>query len=121
MNADVKKIIEEHEEQNKRIMKQCADEHIDIDSVRFIEHQFLMKEHRDAVSLAKELYGLGYLVLSIAPMQMEDGSEVWNVGGGMDRSLKEAASNKLSTELVMLAAKFNARYDSFGTDIGAHA
>lgn len=121
MNAELKKSIEEHEEQNKRILKQCADEKIDTTRVRFIEHQFLAKEHKDAVKLAKELYGLGFLVLSIAPMQMEDGSEVWNVGGGVDRTLGDAASSKVSTELVILASKFNARYDSFGTDVSAQA
>jgi regulator of RNase E activity RraB len=57
------------------------------------------------------------LILVISPTDEEDGSKVWNVEAGIQRTLVDAGSERVTEELVRLAAELDAIYDGWGASI----
>lgn len=105
-----------HAERNASLLQDLKRKGAQLDAPRSIEHHFWADDQMSAALLAKKLYGLGYLVLVISPTE-DDGSRLWNVEAGFDRSLEDAGSERVTEDLVRLAAQFDATYDGWGTSI----
>ena len=110
----IQEILSGHERRNEALIEDLARKSIDVNHVHDVEHHFWSPTHGNAVGLAHELYRSGYLVLKIAPVQ---GGKLWNVEGGIKRSLIQAASQDVTEELARLAARFDSTYDGWGASV----
>jgi len=115
--AEIQESIKEHDARNVELLQSIKEKNVTMDEVRAIEHHFWAADQRNAAALAKELYKKGSLVLVISPVDHEDGSKWWNVEAEIRQSIKEAAKSDLVSELVRLAARFDAIYDGWGTSV----
>ncbi len=115
-----KEIIESilgHDARNTELLKSLDKKGLDLYKERSIEHHFWAWSQRDAVILAKELYDLGYLLLMLAPAEIEDDHSRWNIEARIHTSPAHAANHDLSEKLVRLSAKHNCVYDGWGARI----
>jgi len=112
---EIKELITGHEERNRELLRTLRSRGVAIDVARAVEHHFWSNSQREAAMLAKELYNRGYLLLGIGPVQVEDGSELWNVEAELKQKPSEAAGHRVSEDLTRLAAGFGSTYDGWGT------
>lgn len=113
--VEIQRSITGHNARNNELLKHIGEKGVVIDKPRPVEHHFYASSQKDAAFLAKELYNRGYLILALMPSHTEEGSDHWNVEAGIQRTPAEAASHRITEELVRLAAKFDADYDGWGT------
>ena len=113
--TEIQKSITAHNARNIELLKLIREKGVAIDEPHSVDHHFYASGQKDAALLAKELYKRGYLVLVLSPPSTEDGQGHWNIGVGIQRAPAEAASHRITEELVRLAAKFDADYDGWGT------
>jgi regulator of RNase E activity RraB len=114
---DINENIVGQQQRNAELLAVLRDKGVQIDEERPIEHHFWGARQEDAALLAKMLYTNGYLVLEIAPVDTDDGSECWNVEARIEQTPRFAASRQLSEELARMAARFDCDYDGWGTRI----
>ncbi len=105
-----------HERRNEELCQALADRGIDLEEARAVELHFWSAEQHDAALLAKALYGLGFLVLVIAPENSESMSR-WNVEAGLREPVTLIASNEFTTRLIELALEHASEYDGWGTSV----
>ena len=107
-----------HSARNADLVRKLKDRGVDLETPRSIEHHFWSKTQRDAALLSNDLYKRGFLLLVLAPAARKEGSEyTWNVEAGFKETVQHAASDDVVRDLVDLAARFNSRYDGWGTSI----
>jgi regulator of RNase E activity RraB len=109
--------IEGHETRNAALLNGFKEKKIATNEPRHVEHHFWARNQRKAAELARELYKRDFLVLVICPVDDEDGSKWWNVEAELQQTIEQTISQKLVSELVRLAAKFEAIYDGWGTSV----
>jgi regulator of RNase E activity RraB len=115
--TEIQDSIRGHEVRNAELLRTIQKKGLNLDTIYFVEHHFWSNKQSDAALLAKELYGRGYLVLVIAAVTADDGSRLWNVEAGRERTFTDAAGHGTTEELVRLAAKFDSIYDGWGVSI----
>ncbi len=114
---EIQESIKGHDVRNAELLRSIKEKKVATDEIRSIEHHFWSRSQPNASLLAKELYTRGYLLLVICPVDQEDGSKWWNVEAEVRQTIKDAASSDLVSELVTLAARFDALYDGWGTSV----
>ena len=117
MEHDIADEVAGHNERNAELKARLLEDKVDLDEQREIELQFWAPAQQYAVSLAKELYDRGYLVMVIAPCQTEEGDEVWDVEVRTTESPNRVMESSFITELVTLAATHECAYDGWGTEV----
>ena len=115
--AEIRESLAGHAARNAGLLKSIRGRGVDVAQAHSVEHHFWADTQESAALLAKELYGRGYLILVIAPVDDEDGSKMWNVEAGIRRTLEDSASARVTEDLVRLAARFDATYDGWGASI----
>ncbi len=108
--------IKGHAVRNAALLKDLRLRGVDVSLSHSVEHHFWARDQRSAALLAQRLYELGHLILVISPVD-EDGSKMWNVEAGIQRTLEDAGGERVTDELVRLAAQFGATYDGWGANI----
>ena len=106
-----------HDTRNVGLLELLHKKGANIEESRSIECHFWAWSQKDAAHLAKELYGLGYLLLMLAPAAIEENPRRWNIEAGVRTSPTQAARHEFSEKLVRLAAKYNCIYDGWGTSV----
>jgi regulator of RNase E activity RraB len=115
--VDIQESMAGHAERNAELLGSLRSKGIRLNTPQSVEHHFWAEDQQGAALLAKELHGRGYLVLVISRADKEDGSKLWNVEAGIERTLAEAADPGVTEALVRLAARFNVTYDGWGASI----
>lgn len=114
--ADIQESIAGHTARNAALLADLRLRGVDLSRPQSVEHHFWAASQKSAAFLAKRLYELGYLILVISPTD-EQGSKVWNVEAGIQRTLADAGSEAVTEDLVRLAAQFDAIYDGWGANV----
>jgi regulator of RNase E activity RraB len=115
-DTNIQESIAGHASRNAALLEDLRRRGVDVGRPHSVEHHFWAGNQKSAALLAKRLYELGYLILVISPAD-EDGSKVWNVEAGIQRTLADAGSERVTEELVRLAAQFDAIYDGWGASV----
>jgi len=97
----INEIIKGHEQRNEELLRALQTKGIALDKGRSVEHHFWANNQREAALLAKELYGRGFIVLELTPVNTEDGSTVWNVVAGVEQTPSVAASGTISEDSLV--------------------
>ena len=116
-DSAIRESLAGHAERNASLVEDLKRKGLQLDATRSIEHHFWADDQKSAALLGRKLYDLGYVILVMSPIENDDGSKLWNVEASFDRSLKDAASERVTEELVRLAAQFDATYDGWGASI----
>jgi hypothetical protein len=109
--------IRAHSLRNRALRESLVKRNVDLTVARPAEFQFWAWSQRDAAVLARELYGIGFLVRLLAPAPDQDEEDRWAVEAGARIPIEEALSDSLVTKLVELARKCDAEFDGWGTQI----
>ncbi len=114
---EIRESIAGHALRNAELLKDLRRGGTDTERPCSVEHHFWASNQSSGVALAKRLYDLGYVILVLSPTDDADGTKVWNVEAGIQRTLADAASESVSEELVRVAAQFDAVYDGWGASV----
>ena len=114
MKINIEEEISGHRQRDEMLRQSLRVKGVDLGEQRSVELHFWAFNKRDAVMRAKALYDDGLLVLALAPVpNVED--ERWNVEAGAKDSVEHLTSEGPVRKFVELAAKYNAKYDGWGT------
>jgi regulator of RNase E activity RraB len=117
-NSKLDELLRRHVERNHELVNVLVRRGVDFDVPRLIEHHFWAEGHRNAVTLAKELFSRGFLILVLARVTTGDESrDLWNVEAEAQQSITVTVNNDTALELIEIADRLNCIYDGWGTRV----
>lgn len=112
-NKEIDQEVQRHVARNHEVLKVLESKGFSSEDSIGAEYHFWVGEHSDAVVLANELYGDGYLILVLSPMD-EGEMRRWNVEVRKNEVIKEIVSSDNMSKFVKLADRFRGTFDGWG-------
>jgi len=109
--------IHSHAERNRELRAQLLSKGVSLGEPRPVEFHLWAFTHRDASVLARSLFEMGFLLRLLSPAPTDDKPERWSVEAGARVPLSNALGSDLTARLVRLAAREDALFDGWGTNI----
>jgi len=106
-----------HRRRNAELKDTLSENGVDLLHRRPIDVHFWAWSQRDAAILGRELYRKGFLVKTIARSRIAGDEESWSVEAGALIVPEEILGEEFTDDMVRLAARCEAVYDGWGTEV----
>jgi regulator of RNase E activity RraB len=111
----IEEILAGHRKRNAELAVLIVRKGASLDEPRLIECHFWASSEDSAEKLALELQRNGFTKLRMGPSA--SGTRVWNLEMTIVQSPRFIASEEFTVDVVQTAARFDARFDGWGTSL----
>jgi regulator of RNase E activity RraB len=115
--SEIRKAIEGHNARNEELRYSLAKDAVDLKMQREIDFHFWVGSKEKADLLTAALAKHGFQVKASRRSVTADKRLPWNLELGLRQSIELTLRQELTDELVRTAARFDGRYDGWGTAI----
>jgi hypothetical protein len=114
LESAIQKTVEEHDGRNAILMTLLESNGITLHEPCTLDLFFYANDPNKAEALVRELNGKKYPALVIGPKIGNSALKKWTVKAGIQCSPAEAASRRMTEDLVRMAAKWDSEFDGWG-------
>jgi regulator of RNase E activity RraB len=109
--------LQGHKNRNIELLANLRSKNVPLDQPRSVELHFWTSGQESAAKLAFELYKQRYIVLRLAPANIREDPQRWNVEAGAKLSPDQLADEALIKNLINLATLCSSVFDGWGTSV----
>jgi regulator of RNase E activity RraB len=109
--------LQGHKNRNTELLANLRAKNVPLDQPRAVELHFWANGQASAAQLSFELYKQGYIVLRLAPADVKEDPQRWNVEAGTKLSPDQLADEVLIKNLINLATLCSGVFDGWGTSV----
>jgi regulator of RNase E activity RraB len=116
-DAEIDSALAAHRARNTELRQLLLTKNVVLSEERPVDVHFWADDRHDAATLARGLFKKGFLVTLLAPSSENATGAGWNVEAGALIAPDQILGERLTEQLVRMAAECNATYDGWGTQI----
>jgi hypothetical protein len=114
---EIESAVAGHRARNAELRLHLTRKGIALSEGRPVDVHFLADDQHDAAMLARELFKKGFLVKLLAPAGQDESDGRWSVEAGALVPPDQILGERLTAQLVRMAADCGAVYDGWGTEL----
>ena len=115
--VDIQSAVAAHRARNAELRERLIRSAVALSESRPVDVHFWADDQHGAAVLGRELFKKGFLVKLMAPVTYETGGSRWNIEAGALVPPEQILGDRLTEQLVRLAADCGAVYDGWGTSL----